>query len=61
MSHKDSREAPRFRGRSTAIIRSIWGLGSWHLAAFGTVLTFVLMAIIFSDVVARNLFNASLA
>jgi len=60
VSTQDSKRGASVSGRLPAIIVSIWGWMVDGMAAFGTVLIVVLMAIICSDVVARNLFNASL-
>ncbi|NMG40246.1 TRAP transporter small permease subunit [Chelativorans sp. ZYF759] len=60
MSTQDSQRGAPGSGRLVALIVSIWGWMVDGMAAFGTVLIVVLMGIICSDVVARNLFNASL-
>jgi len=60
VSTQDSQGGASVSRRLTAIIVSIWGWMVDGMAAFGTVLIVVLMGIICSDVVARNLFNASL-
>jgi TRAP-type mannitol/chloroaromatic compound transport system permease small subunit len=47
-------------GRLVVMATWLWGWMVDGMAAFGTILIVVLMAIIFSDVVARNLLGASL-
>ncbi|MGY6706935.1 MAG: TRAP transporter small permease subunit [Rhizobiaceae bacterium] len=60
MSNQDSQGGASVSRRLTTLVISLWGWMVDGMAAFGTVLIVVLMGIICSDVVARNLFNASL-
>lgn len=60
MGGKDEdRDAPARRHPAGAVTRA-WGFMVDAMAGFGTLLILVLMTIVCSDIVARNLFNASL-
>lgn len=60
MTTKESQGGASRSRRLASVAVSVWGWMVDGIAAFGTVLIVVLMGIICSDVVARNLFNASL-
>lgn len=60
MTTKEDQGGASGSRRLAAVAVSVWGWMVDGMAAFGTVLIVVLMGIICSDVVARNLFNASL-
>lgn len=60
MSTERDTEGASLARRPWAVVAWLWGWLVDGMAAFGTILIVVLMGIICSDVVARNLFNASL-